>query len=175
MRNVGSVIGEKRFTDSSMTSPPYPRSVVASTAVEFIEWELEGLREFAEKEKAVRASILAILYSEAIERVKKDKYRITHNQYRKLLSAVVLDGYIDDRERAFIAEHKQDLQISDQEHLAILQGLGWDRAAWERGYLAASPDAVKAGAPAGAGSAEVLRAAAVLEQVALGLRGGRAL
>merc|ERR1740123_2562907 len=76
-----------------------------------------------------------MLYAELIQTLMKTQSNKELQNYRALLTAVVANGAVDDKERHFIQEHQAALQVSEQEHLLILSELGWTREGWERGSM----------------------------------------
>jgi len=161
----GAVIGDKVFMDEAKAALPFGKHIVASTPVELIECGLKDLHELMENDKAIQGCMMSILYNEAMENIKRAKGDKASNQYRKLLTAVILDGQVDEREREFIAKHQADLRISDEEHFALLKGLGWDKESWARGRVSSYGEHPSS-LPPGMTSSDLLRVAALLEQVA---------
>jgi len=164
----GSLVGAKAFVDENYLANPRKHAIVASTPMEWMEWDLDELEALSEEAKtAVRASFVSLLYSDVIANVKDDKYHQSSRQYRELVAAVTADGYIDDKERAFLLEHKRNLGISDEVHSEILTELGWTESAWERGTITAIPAIHNLDE---ASHEDLLKAAALLEQVARSMR-----
>jgi len=162
-----SLIGAKGFVDEAYVAKPFPNNVVASTHLEWMEWDLDELEELTESKVAIRGSFVSLLYTEVIAKVNADKAGQSSRQYRELLAAVTADGYIDDKERTLLLQHKKDLRITDEEHNEILADLGWSVEAWDRGTITSIPGHHHL---EDASHEDLVKAAALLEQIARSMR-----
>ncbi|CAE8606709.1 unnamed protein product [Polarella glacialis] len=131
----GSIIGGSALADKSKINRVYPNTVISSTSVEWIEWSLDDLLELMEKDKAYQASFYSILYGEMKTTVKADHASQEYKHYHSLLSAVLADGVVDQKERDFLHSWRQDHSITEQDHSNILQDLGWCQDGWDRGSM----------------------------------------
>jgi len=160
----GSVIGGSLLTGNMAPTTPYPRTIIAETPVEWIEWELTDLQGLMEKETAVQASFLSILYGDIMSRVHKDRTTQGHNTYQALVAAVVADRVVEESERRFLRERQAELQITDEEHEGILAELGWTQEGFEAGSMLRRRSSARHAGVEGASDAEQLRQAINLVQ-----------
>lgn len=111
------------------------RDVIAKTAIEWIEWNVEDLRSIMEAEKTVQASFYSILYGEILETLKDGEDQKRTGEYKQVLAACLADGKLYENQRRLLEDSRQRLRISDEEHASMLSDLGWDHDAWLRGVL----------------------------------------
>jgi CRP-like cAMP-binding protein len=167
----GSIIGGAALGEPEKLARPYPNDVVAMTGVEWIDWDVEDLRRLMEEEKAIQASFYSILFGEILKTLRSDSGKQKTKHYQSLLAAVVADGVVSDEERQVLEEYKERLQINEQDHLSMLQELGWSKEAWEQGCRGGKQHADRRPQTSGDAAEQLEQAAFLIERVMLTLRG----
>ncbi|CAJ1353452.1 unnamed protein product [Effrenium voratum] len=109
--------------------------IVARTAVEWIEWEYQDLMAAMKAEATIQASIVSVLFHEMVNYVSLDNPTQRSRLYKILMMAVLADGKVDDSERKLLSKYREDHRISEQEHLSVLQELGWSEEGFGRGWM----------------------------------------
>jgi len=160
----GSVIGGTLLAGEVTATTPYPRTIIAETPIEWLEWEVTDLQRLMEKEKAIQASFLSIMYGDIMSRLRHDRTSQRYKTYQALVAAVVADFVVEESERKLLRDHKAHLEISDEEHAKILEELGWTVEGFESGSMRRL--STRRAGPASGSDAEQLRQAVdLVEQV----------
>lgn len=131
----GSIIGGSAIVDRQLLKQTFPNDVVATTPVEYLQWDLDALCELMSEEKAIQASMYGMLYGELLRNVGKDKHNQQFDNYLVLLEAVVADGIVDSKEKTFIEAYQEKWSISEEDHLYALREVGWTKQGWEAGSM----------------------------------------
>jgi len=135
----GCVIGGSVFTDvingTHVKGTPYNKEVVAAGPTLWIEWDFEKLKNVMEEDKHVHAAFNAFLYGELRSDFKRSKQETRRENYMAMLSAIVADGVVDEKERIFLAQSSRKFNIGEEEHASMLEELGWTLEDWERGAV----------------------------------------
>jgi len=127
----GSLIGGAGVKDRSEFERPREKEVRAETEVKYWAWNISDLEAIMEQEKAWQSAVYSMLYSELLSF--QDDMVMNIAAYQSVLAAVVADGRVDPTERAFIKDYQVKHNITQQEHLKILEDMGWTREEWEAG------------------------------------------
>eukprot|EP00931_Biecheleriopsis_adriatica_P056814 TRINITY_DN33694_c0_g1_i1.p1 TRINITY_DN33694_c0_g1~~TRINITY_DN33694_c0_g1_i1.p1 ORF type:complete len:685 (-),score=88.44 TRINITY_DN33694_c0_g1_i1:26-1960(-) len=137
----GSMIGAAALANAALLSGPYPNTARADGKVEWIEWDVKTLQEFMSEEGSIKAAFYAMLYADLLQRLETSKSADKLKEYKDQLAGVISDGYVTPKEREFIERQRAKLEISMQDHDAVLTELGWTRAMWDSHKTGQSRDA----------------------------------
>eukprot|EP00913_Durusdinium_trenchii_P033976 g31803.t1 len=127
----GSVVNGTAIASPGRLEEAYPNDIIAETAVEYLEWEYDELMEMMKDP----ASIVSILFHEMVNYVSSNTPTQRRRLYKILMMAVLADGKVDDSERKLLSKYREDHQISQQDHLSVLQELDWTEAGFRRGWM----------------------------------------
>jgi len=177
----GSIIGGTAIALPEKLGSAYPNDVVASKTAEWIEWDLSELQSLMSEVKTIQGSFYSMLYHELISTLSKEASTKQLEKYQLLLSAVVSDGVVDEKEREFLDQHMEKLRVSEEEHFRLLADLGWTREDWERGsttgpgqgrwgLLHGSSVHRRTATSSGESAAQLQRAVALIEGVVQSMR-----
>lgn len=131
----GSVVNGTAIASPGRLEEAYPNDIIAETAVEYLEWEYDELMEMMKEDKGIQASIVSILFHEMVNYVSSNTPTQRRRLYKILMMAVLADGKVDDSERKLLSKYREDHQISQQDHLSVLQELDWTEAGFRRGWM----------------------------------------
>lgn len=139
----GSIIGGSLIAGEVEQTHSYPRSVVAASPVEWVEWDITALQAVMDHEKSIQASFLSIIYGDAVTQLRENRTNVNYKTYSALVMAVSADGVVSDAERELLAGFKKQLGISEEEHFAIISEEGWTVEGWNYGSMSLpSPQAL---------------------------------
>jgi len=150
----GSIIGGSALVDGTVLGLPYPNCVVATEGVEYVEWNIEKLREQMKLNKTVEAAVFSTLYLDLVEGLKQQNQRASEgvdkaltpaslgllddrsgsaNEFVILVGAVLADGRVHDSERTMVREFMASRGITSADLLRNLEHNGWTAEEWELG------------------------------------------
>lgn len=149
--NRGCVIGGTALVEKQVLLRPYKNRVVARTKTKYLEWTLEEMEKAMKKDKLVRAAMFSILYKELINGLRDEKRMrrereakadqagagatLSHVEaYKNVLAAVIADGLVNQSEKNIVKKISDDYGVTQNQHSACLQSLGWTDDAWTLGY-----------------------------------------
>jgi hypothetical protein len=139
----GSIIGGSALVDPDVLSVAYPNTIVADSECEFIEWNVEELREQMKQNKSVESAVFSTLYLDLVEGLKQqsrvgevqsfERDESVDKEFSILIKAVTSDGMIHASERQLVREFMATNNLPRREFLRHLEEAGWTKAEWDLG------------------------------------------
>jgi len=139
----GSIIGGSALVDPDVLSVAYPNTIVADDACEFVEWNVDELREQMKDNKSVEAAVFSILYLDLVEGLKQqarngemqtfERDEQVDKEFNILIKAVTSDGMIHASERQLVREFMATHDLPRRELLRHLEAAGWTKKEWDAG------------------------------------------
>jgi len=171
----GSIMGGAALTDPSLLDKPHRQTCIASTSVEWLEWNINDLNELMQEVHSIQGSFYSMLYGELLTGLQTEERKNQLERYQAVLVAVIADGFVDEKEKNLIRDFQKMLDISEYEHVRCLQDQGWTVQGWDRGYMEsvkdrASEPSRKARGHIVESTQELQRASEIIDGVLAGLR-----
>jgi len=146
-RSTGCIVGGTALVDSEVRTKAYPNKVVAVEGVRYIFWDTNLLLQLMKDDKAMHSAIMQLLYGTLINTLRADRLAEKQRQkeikqesseqiikqYTLLLKGVMADEKVGTKEKECVLEFAKEHNITNTQHLHLLQKLGWSEHEWGHG------------------------------------------
>ncbi|CAK0887336.1 unnamed protein product, partial [Prorocentrum cordatum] len=107
----GSIMGGAALTDPSLLDKPHRQTCIASTSVEWLEWNINDLNELMQEVHSIQGSFYSMLYGELLTGLQTEERKNQLERYQAVLVAVIADGFVDEKEKNLIRDFQKMLDI----------------------------------------------------------------
>ncbi|KAK3272600.1 hypothetical protein CYMTET_19115 [Cymbomonas tetramitiformis] len=147
----GDFLGEMEYLSDKDEPSVDKTRTTALTQVEFIVWDNEDLRNFLGCESEVDKAMRSIWNLQLANRLEHMDTLLRRSQivealrsYKFVLMGIVAEDKISRDECLFLTQYRLKNGITDEQHLKVLNEIGWSKELWDRSCKGACKEAAKA-------------------------------
>jgi CRP-like cAMP-binding protein len=117
--------------------------VVAAEDSVVYSFPFERLQELISYNKALREAIDTLIANDLNTKMLKTLEKSPLDRYIRRLESVLLDDYISPKAKQALAIRQLELNVSDEQHVELLQKAGWSVEEFKRGFRVPDPDGLE--------------------------------